>query len=126
MEYLRNFRNKVNRDGRRRSQPGRPAQLVGLVGLFPAERREVVGCLTPIADHRGSRLFGLATEMSVSGRAPIHRMEQVKHLQNAIRAQIKMFADEGFNALFGDMAGAKGGHRRSEERRVGKECRSRW
>ena len=71
-------------------QPGVGAQCGGLVGLLPGELRLV------------------AAEVAVRGSAGIDRAQQVQGLDDRLRAQVEVAADELDDLRVGDAAGAEG------------------
>src|SRR5690606_21853191 len=56
-------------------------------------------------------LLRLAAEVAVAGGALVDRVDQVEHLDDAVRTQVEMPADQLFDLFVRDLAGAEGGDR---------------
>src|SRR5690606_8794802 len=86
----------------------RLAQLVGLVGLLPRERGRLLLLAGTVDVLDGLRL---AAEVAVGRGGLVHRVDQVEHLDDAVRTQVEVLADQLLDHLVADLAGAEGGDR---------------
>src|SRR5690606_16535012 len=84
------------------------AQFVGLVRLLPGEGG---GGLLLAGGVGVGDLLGLAPEVAVAGGALVDRVHQVERLQDAVRAQVEVAADQLLDHDVPDLAGAEGGDR---------------
>ena len=72
------------------------------VGLLPWERGE--GLATD------GHLIGVAAKVTVGCGCPVHRVQQVEHVGDRVRAQVKVLADQIDDLVVADPAGAEGIH----------------
>src|SRR5690606_507682 len=56
-------------------------------------------------------LVRLAAEVAVGGGGLVHRVHQVQHLDDAVRTQVEVLADQLLDLRVRDAAGAEGGDR---------------
>src|SRR5207342_2135097 len=89
-------------------QPAIAAQLVGLVRLLPGERGGLLLLAGAVDVFDVARL---AAEVAVARGHLVHRVDQVEHLDDAVRAQVEVLADQLLDLVVGDLAGAEGGDR---------------
>src|SRR5690606_19231599 len=82
-------------------QTGRLAQFFGLVDFLPGKRRAAFAVVQ-------FHVARLAAEVAVSGSLAVDGMNQVKHFDDAVRAQIKMRAHQFFQFTVADLAGTEG------------------
>ena len=64
-----------------------------------------------------AEFLGLAAEVAVGGGLLVHGVDQVQHLDDAVRAQVEMLADQLLDLVVADLAGAESGDR--NRRRLG-------
>src|SRR5690606_23262958 len=84
------------------------AQRLGLVRLLPGEGG---GDLLLAGAVGVAQLERLAAEVAVGGGRLVDRVHQVQHLDDAVRAQVEVLADQLLDLLVRDAAGAEGGDR---------------
>src|SRR5690348_3970075 len=77
---------------------GRLAQFLGAVGFLPRERGRDLGLFHFLAFLALGPLVGVlerrAAEMAISRRELVHRVDQVEHPDDAVRAQVEMLAHQ--------------------------------
>src|SRR6185437_16300887 len=93
----------------------RLAQRVGAVRGFPRKRGGGLGLLHRLAACAIFPLVGvlerLAAEVAIGRSRLVDRMDQVQHLDDAVRTQVEMRADQLLDLVVRDLAGAERRHR---------------
>src|SRR5574337_1945823 len=91
------------------------AQGLGAVGRFPRERGGGFRFFHQLAAFAFFPLVGvlerLAAEVAVRGGGLVDRMDPVAELDDAVRAQVEMRADQLLDLVVRNLAGAEGRHR---------------
>src|SRR3546814_4231607 len=88
-------------------------QCLRTVGALP-RKRGGLECLASGIDV--AKLLRLAAEVTIGCGLLIHRVDQVEHLDDAVWAQVEVLADQLFDLLVADLAGAEGGDRNRDRK----------